>query len=61
MVLELNSKLFLVIIFMLNSLNRTLPAFGPNVEKYSTEDKLKITTVAKIVEIKVDPIEKRNC
>jgi len=39
--------------------DRTLPAYGPNGEKYSTEDKLKITTVAKIVEIKDDSIERK--
>jgi hypothetical protein len=39
--------------------DRTLPAFGPNGEKYSTEDKLKITTIAKIVEVKDDPLERK--
>ena len=39
--------------------DRTLPAFGPNGEKYSTEDKLLIKTIAKIVEIKSDPLERK--
>ena len=43
---------------MLNIFDRTLPAFGPNGDQYSTEDKLKITTIAKIVEIKDDPIKR---
>ena len=34
--------------------DRTLPAIAPDGKRYSTEDKLKITTVAKIVEIKDD-------
>ena len=38
--------------------DRTLPAFGPNGEKYSTEDKLLIKTIAKIVEVKSDPLER---
>jgi hypothetical protein len=38
--------------------DRTLPAFGPNGEKYSTEDKLLIKTIAKIVEVKDDPLER---
>ncbi len=39
--------------------DRTLPAFGPNGEKYSTEDKLLIKTIAKIVEVKSDPLERK--
>ena len=39
--------------------DRTLPAFGPNGEKYSTEDKLLIKTIAKIVEVKDDPLERK--
>ena len=39
--------------------DRTLPAIAPDGKRYSTEDKLKITTVAKIVEIKDDPIERK--
>ena len=39
--------------------DRTLPAFGPNGEKYSTEDKLLIKTIAKIVEVKNDPLERK--
>jgi hypothetical protein len=38
--------------------DRTLPAVTPDGKKYSTEDKLKITTIAKIVEIKNDPLER---
>jgi hypothetical protein len=39
--------------------DRTLPAYGPNGEKYSTEDKLLIKTIAKIVEVKDDPLERK--
>ena len=39
--------------------DRTLPPFGPNGAKYSTEDKLKITTIAKVVEVKHDPLERK--
>ena len=39
--------------------DRTLPAFGPNGEKYSTEDKLLIKTIARIAEVKSDPTERK--
>ena len=39
--------------------DRTLPAYGPNGEKYSTEDKLLIKTIAKIVEVKDDSHSKQ--
>ena len=39
--------------------DRTLPAVAPDGKRYSTEDKLKITTVAKIVEVKSDPLERK--
>ena len=39
--------------------DRTLPAVASDGKRYSTEDKLKITTIAKIVEIKSDPLERK--
>ena len=39
--------------------DRTLPAFGPNGEKYSTEDKLLIKTIARIAEVNSVPTERK--
>ena len=38
--------------------DRTLPAVAPDGKRYSTEDKLKISTVAKIVQVKSDPLDR---
>jgi len=38
--------------------DRTLPAIAPDGKRYSTEDKLKISTIAKVVEVKSDPLQR---